>query len=74
MPLTSLCRKYIGEERLNSILDSLRAGHTEFVRTYLDTKRNIPSERFRVVETTPDSIIPLRGAPLIRIYFTSESR
>jgi hypothetical protein len=25
MPLTSLCRKYIGEERLNSILDSLRA-------------------------------------------------
>ncbi len=74
LPMTSLCRKYIGEEKLSSVIDSLKAGHTEFVKTYLDRKRNIPSERFRVVETTPDSIIPLKSDPVIRIYFTSESR
>ncbi len=74
LPLTALSRKYIGEDVLSSSLDSLRAGHAGYLKKYLVTERNIPAERFSVIEITPDSLVPVKGGPLFRIYFTAEDQ
>jgi hypothetical protein len=66
-----LCRNYIGEERLNAKLDSLRILQTGFISDYLSRNQGIAPERFRIIETTPDSIMPDIKHPSFRIYFTA---
>lgn len=74
LPLAALSRLYFGEDVLSSSLDSLRAGHAGYLKKYLATERNIPAERFSIIEITPDSLVPVRGDPLFRIYFTAEDQ
>jgi len=74
LPLAALSRQYFGEDVLSSSLDSLRAGHAGYLKKYLATERNIPAERFSVIEITPDSLVPVKGDPLFRIYFTAEDQ
>lgn len=62
--------KYAGTEKLNVRLDSLMKRQTGFIINYLGAERALPSNRFRIVETTPDSIRPVSAAPSFRIYLT----
>lgn len=62
--------KYAGTEKLNVRLDSLMKRQTQFIINYLGVERALPSNRFRIVETTPDSIRPVSAAPSFRIYLT----
>lgn len=69
--LNILCRNYIGAVNLNVRLDSLRSSQTGFITNYLSIDRTIPAERFRVVGTTPDSLVSNVKFPSFRIYFTA---
>lgn len=62
--------KYAGTEKLNVRLDSLKKRQTGFINNYLGVDRALPSNRFRIIETTPDSIRPVSAAPSFRIYLT----
>ncbi|HOW10877.1 MAG TPA: DUF748 domain-containing protein [Bacteroidales bacterium] len=62
--------KYAGTEKLNVRLDSLMKRQTGFIINYLGAERALPSNRFRIIETTPDSIRPVSAAPSFRIYLT----
>lgn len=70
--LLPMCRNYIGMERLSSKLDSLVVLHTGFIADYLSNERGIPFERFRIIGTTPDSIMPIVKYPSFRVYFMAE--
>lgn len=62
--------KYAGTEKLNVRLDSLKKRQTGFINNYLGVDRALPSNRFRIIETTPDSIRPASATPSFRIYLT----
>jgi len=64
--------KYAGTERLNVRLDSLSKLHTGFISNYLSVERALPSNRFRIIETTPDSIKPVTATPSFRLYLNEE--
>lgn len=70
--LLLMCRNYIGMERLSSKLDSLAALQTGFIAGYLSNEKGIPPERFRIIDTTPDSIMPNVKYPSFRVYFMAE--
>jgi hypothetical protein len=69
--LDILCRNYIGSDNLKVRLDSLRSYQTGIIKNYLSVDRTIPSERFRVIGATPDSLLPDVKYPSFRIYFTA---
>jgi hypothetical protein len=69
--LEILYRNYIGIDNLNTRLDSLKRSQSGFLASYLSIDRAIPPERFRIIETTPDSIISVKKYPSFRIYFTA---
>jgi hypothetical protein len=54
--LAALCRAYIGNERLNSGIDSLQIAQTEYLRNYLIRDRQVPATRFSITGTAPDTI------------------
>jgi len=67
-----MCRRYIGAEKLNAILDSLRTIQTGFMSDYLGRDRALPAERFRVITIAPDTIRPPDNYPAFRVYFNAE--
>jgi len=69
--LRALCRSYIGTEKLNAVLDSLRTIQTGFMSDYLGRDRELPAERFRIITTVPDTIMPPENYPAFRVYFTA---
>jgi hypothetical protein len=69
--LDLLCRNLIGTDNLNTRLDSLKSNQSGFITSYLSHEREISPERFRVIETTPDSLITDIKYPSFRIYFTA---
>lgn len=72
LSLDKLCRVYIGEDTLTGKLDSLRVFQTGFIRNYLTAEREIVPERIRIIEITPDSIMPDFRYPSFRIYFNAD--
>jgi hypothetical protein len=72
LSLDELCRVYIGEDTLIAKLDSLRVFQTGFIKNYLTAEREIVPERIRIIETTPDSIMPEVRYPSFRIYFNAD--
>ncbi|MBN2273734.1 MAG: DUF748 domain-containing protein [Bacteroidales bacterium] len=70
--LSHLCRNYAGADKLNAGLDSLRIGQTGFMANYLKLERNIRSERFSIIGTTPDSIRPDVNYPFFKVWFTAD--
>ncbi len=62
--------EHIGREKLNVRLDSLSKLQTGFMSNYLGVERALPSGRFRILETTPDSLKPVSATPSFRIYLT----
>jgi hypothetical protein len=69
--LSVLTRKYIGNEKLEEKLDSIKALQTSFIANYLSHDKEIPSERFRIIGIAPDTIKPAPNYPSFRTYFTT---
>lgn len=69
--LTALCANYIGEERLNFSLDSIRTLQTGFITNYLSHDKAISADRFNIILTPVDTIRPSGNYPAFRIYFTA---
>lgn len=69
--LVILCRNYIGQDRLNARLDSLKSIQTVFIANYLNRDMELSKERFRIIEITPDSIMPSVRYPAFRVFFNA---
>jgi hypothetical protein len=68
--IKSLCKTFIGADRIESKLDSVKNLQISFIRNYLSHDKAIPEERFRVISVAPDTIKPLGKYPSFRTYFT----
>jgi hypothetical protein len=69
--LTTLCRRYIGDQKLNAGLDSIKSLQTGFITSYLTHDKSLPSERFRVITTPVDTIRSSGNYPSFRLFFTA---
>jgi hypothetical protein len=69
--LTDLCRRYIGEGKLGARIDSMKQAQISFLKNYISVEKEIPDNRFRIIETMPDSIRYENTDPSFRVYFTS---
>jgi hypothetical protein len=69
--LKSLCRSFIGTEKLESKLDSIKTLQINFIMNYLSRDKEIPVERFKIIPTAPDTIMPLGNWQALRTYFTA---
>ncbi len=69
--IKTLCRTYIGAEKLNARIDSIISLQTTFLQAYLSSDRGIPAGRFRIISTPPDTIRPSPYYPSFRNYFTA---
>jgi hypothetical protein len=68
--LKGLCRNFIGTDRIDSKLDSVKNLQISFIRNYLSHDKAVPEGRFRVIPVAPDTIKPLGRYPSFRTYFT----
>jgi hypothetical protein len=66
-----LCRKYVGEEKLNFKIDSMKSSQVTFLRSYLGNDKMLPADRYRIITVMPDSIKYEEPAPSFKIYFTA---
>lgn len=66
-----LCRKYIGEEKLNFIIDSLKNSQRAFLRSYLSNDKMVPADRYQIITVMPDSIKYDEPVPSFRTFFTA---
>jgi hypothetical protein len=69
--LSSLCRSYIGDEKLRVKLDSIQTMQTNFLMNYLSQDRAIPPDRFRIITPAPDTIKYNYAYPSFRTYFAA---
>ena len=69
--LNVLCRSYIGDDKLKAKTDSIKTTQTDFMLNYLSHDKEIPSSRFRIFRSTPDTIIYQAACPSFRTYFTA---
>ena len=69
--IRELCRNYIGKEKLNARIDSIKNSQTLFLQNYLSRDKEIPADRFRIIGNTPDSIKYEEAVPSFRTYFTA---
>ena len=69
--LTTLCRKFIGEEKLNAGLDSIKTLQTGFITSYMSQDKALSPDRFRVISTPVDTIKSSGNYPSFRVYFTA---
>jgi hypothetical protein len=67
--LRELCRKYIGPERVNARIDSIKNSQTIFLQNYFSRDKEIAPDRFKIIGTMPDSIKYDKPVPSFRIYF-----
>jgi hypothetical protein len=68
--LKSLCRSFIGTQKIEAKLDSIKTLQINFITTYLSHDKVISPDRFRVVANAPDTIKPSGNYPAFRTYFT----
>jgi len=68
--LKYLCRNYIGTEKLEARLDSIKTLQITFIANYLSHDKEIPAERFKIIPAAPDTIRPLGNYPAFRTFFT----
>ena len=69
--IKSLYRSYIGTEKLEAKLDSIKTLQINFISNYLSRDKAIPASRFRIIPIAPDTIIPSGNYPAFRAYFTA---
>jgi hypothetical protein len=68
--LKNLCRNYIGSDKIESRLDSIKALQISFISNYLSNDKAIPADRFKIIPAAPDTIRPSGNYPAFRTYFT----
>ncbi len=68
--LKYLCRNYIGTEKIEAKLDSIKTLQINFIANYLSHDKVIPAERFKIIPVAPDTIKPSGNYPAFRTYFT----
>jgi hypothetical protein len=69
--LKNLSRSYIGAEKLDAKLDSIKTLQIKFIMNYLSHDKEIPLDCFRIITTAPDTISPSGNYPVFRTYFTA---
>jgi hypothetical protein len=71
--IKDLCRNFIGTERLEAKLDSIKTVQIGFIKNYLNRDKEIPVTRFNIYPVSPDTIKPSGRYPAFRTYFTAGS-
>jgi hypothetical protein len=66
-----LCRSYIGTEKLEEKLDSIKTLQINFMMNYLSHDKETPVTRFKIIPVAPDTIRPLGTYPAFRTNFTA---
>jgi hypothetical protein len=69
--LNELCRKYVGDEKLKYIIDSLKNSQITFLGSYLSNDKMIPADRYQIITVMPDSIKYDEPVPSFRTFFIS---
>jgi hypothetical protein len=69
--IPALCRKYIGEERLASKMDSLKLIQIDFLKNYLISEKEINDSLFRIMDSPSDTIRAKSGYTAFMIFFTA---
>jgi hypothetical protein len=69
--IKKLCRNFIGTERLEAKLDSVKTVQIGFIKNYLNRDKEIPVTRFNIYPVSPDTIKPAGKYPAFRTYFTA---
>lgn len=69
--LKVLCRSFIGTEKLEAKVDSIKQLQINFIANYLSHDKEIPANRFKIVPVAPDSIKPSGSYPAFRAYFAA---
>jgi hypothetical protein len=69
--ISVLCRSYIAPEKIRAKIDSIKTMQTDFIINYLSHDKEIPSDRFRVIRTAPDTIKYEKAYPSFITYFTA---
>ncbi|MCE5346688.1 MAG: DUF748 domain-containing protein [Bacteroidales bacterium] len=69
--LNILCRAFIGTEKLDARIDSVKALQINFMKNYLSGDKGISADRFKIIETAPDTIKPSSDFPSFRTYFNT---
>jgi hypothetical protein len=69
--IKTLCRNFIGTDRVEARLDSVKTLQIGFIKNYLLRDKEIPETRFNVHPVSPDTIKPSGKYPAFRIYFTA---
>jgi hypothetical protein len=66
-----LCRSYIGTDKLEAKLDSMKTLQINFIMNYLSHDKETPLSRFKIIPLAPDTIRPSGKYPAFRTYFTA---
>jgi hypothetical protein len=69
--IKTLCKNFIGNERLEAKLDSIKSLQINFLKNYLNHDKEIPAIRFNIFPVAPDTIKPSGRYPAFRTYFTA---
>jgi hypothetical protein len=69
--INSLCRKFIGTEKLNSRLDSVKSAQITFLQNYLTRDKAVPADRFRINSSMPDTLKFDGAVPVFRTFFNA---
>lgn len=69
--IKTLCLSYIGDEKIETKLDSLKTIQSDFLTNYLTHDKEIPADRFKIIQIAPDTIRPKGKYPSFRTYFNA---
>ena len=69
--LKVMCRSFIGTEKLEAKVDSIKQLQISFIANYLSHDKEISAVRFKIVPVAPDTIKPTGNYPAFRAYFTA---
>jgi hypothetical protein len=69
--IKALCLSYIGAEKVETKLDSLRIMQSDFLTNYLIHDKEISADRFKIIQIAPDTIRPKGKYPSFRTYFNA---
>jgi len=69
--IKTLCRKFIGTEKLNARIDSVKFAQISFLQNYLTRDKSVPADRFRIMGTMPDTLKFEGIVPVFRTSFNA---
>jgi hypothetical protein len=73
-PVSLLFPDYIGTEKIEAKLDSIKTLQTGFIMNYLIHDKKISAKRFRVFSTAPDTIRLSGNYPIQNLFYCCRRR